>query len=996
MENPRRILTSISSLSALCLLIVSLPAAEKKAAATEKLNIPSLPATPAAEAHKTFETIDGFEMQLVASEPQIQEPIVIKYDENGLLFVAEYLKFPWDGKKGGEVNGRIRLLQDVDGNGHYEKSTVFADDIAWPTGIQAWKGGVFVVASPDLWYFKDTNGDGVADVRRKVYTGFGFTTEEGTANNLIWGLDNWIYGAGSGSGGQIRPADDPQAKTVALGGRDFRFDPMSEKFEAISGSEQFGNAFDDWNNRFLCQNSKPGVHVILPARYLARNPYLPVSKVRQNIWEGDKVYRTSPPEPWREARSKYRRSLDRKWAPSYVADDVFTAVSGVTVYRGAAYPKEFHGNIFFGEVQSNLIHRRVLKPNGVSFDSKRVDKETEIVRSRDNWFRPTNLTNAPDGTLHIADMYREIIETPTSMTPEILAAIDLQSGHKRGRIYRLAPKGFKAPAPPKLGSSTTVELVRALENPNGWWRDTAQRLIYERQDKAAIEPLRALVKNSQHDTARLHALHSLARLNAIQDEELLIGLSDPSAGVREHALRLAEQYLEKNKQVRNKAITLAKDDNARVRFQAAFSLGETTDPRAAAALASIASRDAEDYWMRTAILSSSLNLATGMIEQLLADNSDFAVSKSGQQFLRELSQLVGSRNQKEEVMRILKAAENGPAAKDPKIQRTLVLGLGDGLVRSRSSLTPYLEQSPAAAKLLSGMISSAIKTLQKSSSSSAQRKLAIKMLAHASFDEAKDPLTTLLNRSQSPSVQIAALNTLTGFASADVAGRVAAALPNVSPSVKNEAIESLLGRKIWIAALLSAVADKKISADSIDPSRRASLMKHKDETIRKQANELFASSVPHARDKVIAAYQPALKLKGNAKHGQIVTEQICIACHKIDKKGNDVGPNLATIQNRTPADLMIHILDPNREVQANYTQYIVELNDGRAVSGFIVTESPTSITLKRTEGVQETLLRQNIKDITSNSLSLMPEGLEQIINQQQMSDMLTYLLSLKK
>ncbi|MFV1994270.1 MAG: PVC-type heme-binding CxxCH protein, partial [Verrucomicrobiales bacterium] len=617
---PSRIFTTAMRIPALCLLTATLFATGNHTAPAQKLEIPHLPATPPAQALETFETIDGFEMQLVASEPQIQEPIVISYDENGLLFVAEYLKFPWDGNKGGEINGRIRLLQDLDGNGHYEKSSVFADDIAWPTGICPWKGGIFVIASPDLWYFKDKNGDGVADVRRKVFTGFGFRTEEGTANNLIWGLDNRIYGAGSVSGGKIRPADDPQAKTVALGGRDFRFDPVSEKFEAISGSEQFGNTFDDWNNRFLCQNSKAGVHVVLPARYLARNPYLPVSKVRRNIWEGDRVYRASPPEPWRQARSKIRRAMDRKWAPAYVADDVFTAVSGVTVYRGAAYPPEFRGNIFFGEVQSNLIHRRVLEPEGVSFNSRRVDEETEIVRSKDNWFRPANLTNAPDGTLHIADMYREIIETPTSMTPEILAAIDLQSGHDRGRIYRLAPKGFKAPAPPQLGSATTAELVAALENRNGWWRDTAQRLLHERQDKVAIAPLRALVNDSPFDLARLHALHTLGGLNALEDGDILKALADPAAGVREHALRLAEPRLEKNKQVRAQAIALAQDDNMRVRFQAAFTLGETTDPRAAAALTGIARRDGADYWMRTAVLSSSLNLAGGMIEQLLESN----------------------------------------------------------------------------------------------------------------------------------------------------------------------------------------------------------------------------------------------------------------------------------------------------------------------------------------------------------------------------------------
>ena len=207
MQYPYRILVLATTLSALLLPSSQLSAADKDIGAEAAKKIKPVPPKTTDQALASFETIDGFEMQLVASEPQIQEPIVIKYDEDGLLYVAEYLKFPWDGKKGGEVNGRIRLLRDDDGNGHYEKSTVFADDIAWPTGICSWKGGVFVIASPDLWYLKDTSGDGVADVKRKIYTGFGFTTEEGTANNLIWGLDNWIHCAAGGH--HARPPRDP-------------------------------------------------------------------------------------------------------------------------------------------------------------------------------------------------------------------------------------------------------------------------------------------------------------------------------------------------------------------------------------------------------------------------------------------------------------------------------------------------------------------------------------------------------------------------------------------------------------------------------------------------------------------------------------------------------------------------------------------------------------------------------------------------------------------
>ena len=961
-----------------------------------QLDIPHLPPTPPEEALQSFETIDGFEMQLVASEPQVREPIVISYDENGLLYVAEYLKFPWDGDGDGEEDGRIRLLRDADGDGVYETSGVFADEIAWPTGICPWKGGVFVVAAPDLWYLKDTTGDGVANLRRKVFTGFGFTTEEGTANNLIWGLDNRIYGAGSLSGGEIRPADDPHAKSVSISGRDFRFDPISETFEAISGAEQFGNTFDDWNNRFLCQNSKAGVHVILPARYLARNPYLPVFKVRREIWKGDRVYRASPPEPWRRERSRIRRAMDRKWAASYVADDVFTAVSGLVVYRGAAYPPRYHGNIFFGEVQSNLVHRRVLEPSGVSFESKRVDEETEILRSKDNWFRPANLVNAPDGTLHIADMYREVIETPTSMTPEILAQIDFRQGHHHGRIYRLATAGFRPPAPPRLGSATTTQLVKELENPNGWWRDTAQRLICERQDPSAVEPLSAILKNSRFDLGRLHALHSLEGLGALRDEEILRALADASPGVREHALRLAEPRLDASESLRNMALRLAGDDDARVRFQAAFSLGEIADARAAGALTSIARRDAGDYWMRTAVLSSSLNFAANMIERLVEDRAGYLMKKAGRQFLGELARLVGSRNRKEEILRLLETVETSAAARDPEIRRILVLGLGDGLVRSRSSLEPYLGQSPSAAALLAGLVDRAGKTLEDPASTPSQRKQAIRTLAHAGFEGAKEALTALLSRSQPPEVQLAALHTLAGFDSPQAATRIAGSISDVSPPVKAEAIEALLGREQWIAALLKTIADGGLRADSIDPARRAALMQHPDEAIRTEATRLFAGQVPRARDKVIAAYQPALKLKGVPARGKVLTEQVCLACHKIGEKGQDVGPGLATILNRTAADLMVHILDPNREVQANYRQYLVELDDGRSVSGFIVTESPTSITLKRTEGIEETLLRQNIRKIRGNNLSLMPEGLEQVIDRQQMADMLAYLLELKK
>ena len=234
-------------------------------------------------------------------------------------------------------------------------------------------------------------------------------------------------------------------------------------------------------------------HVVLPLQYVQRNPHLVVPSLIHDCAEsGDqlRVFRISPPEPWRQFRAQ-RWSLEGANMPrsELIGAGFWTSSSGVCVYRGAAYPEPFRGNVFIGEVAGNLVHRQILERDGVTFKSRRADENTEFVRSRDNWFRPVNFINAPDGTLHVLDMYRETIEHPWSIPDDIKAQLDLSSGNDRGRIYRLAPPGFTAPKPPNLSTATTAELVAHLESPHGWWRETAQRLLFERQDKAAIEPL---------------------------------------------------------------------------------------------------------------------------------------------------------------------------------------------------------------------------------------------------------------------------------------------------------------------------------------------------------------------------------------------------------------------------------------------------------------------------------------------------------------------------
>src|SRR5882724_13192627 len=245
------------------------------------------------------------------------------------------------------------------------------------------------------------------------------------------------------------------------------------------------------------------------------------------------VYRISRPEPWRLLRAK-------RWAgerdivmprSELVGAGVVTSSSGITSYRGAAYPEQYRGNVFVCECAGNLFYRLRVTPDGPTFKAARVDGNAEMVASTDNWFRPVNFCNAPDGTLHVMDMYRENIEHPWSIPDDIHAAVDLESGRDMGRLWRLTPPNFTPPKPPRLAHATTLELVATLENPNSWWRETAQRLLFERQDQSAVSALRKMAKRGRTSQARLHALWTLEGLHCLNDEDVLAGLSDQAAGV---------------------------------------------------------------------------------------------------------------------------------------------------------------------------------------------------------------------------------------------------------------------------------------------------------------------------------------------------------------------------------------------------------------------------------------------------------------------------------
>ena len=987
----------IVAVSAVCLNAAY--AAEPQAPSPDKL--PRIPPKSPAEAAKTFRVLDGFRMDLLAAEPLVASPVAMTYDEDGRAYVCEMRDYPYTDKAHHKPNqenptdapiGQVRLLEDTDGDGIFDKATVFVDGLSWPTGVVCWKGGVFIAATPDIWYCKDIDGDGRADVKRKVFTGFRKLNVQAVMNNLVWGLDNRIHGAGGSNGGAITSENQPDAKPLTLSSSDFAFDPETEKLELLSGGARFGGSFDNWGHRFLCNIRNPAQHIVLPSRYLARNPFLAARSPLNDMAEsGDQlpVYRISEPEPWRVLRAKrWAGEMDIFMPRSeLVGAGVVTSASGVTSYRGAAYPGKYRGNVFVCECAGNLFYRLQLTPDGPTFKAARVDGKQEMVASTDNWFRPVNFVNAPDGTLHVLDMYRENIEHPWSIPDDIHAVVDLENGRDMGRIWRLTPPGFKAPPRPRLSKASTAELVATLENPNAWWRETAQRLLIERQDKSAAAPLRKLAKSSKLPQAHLHVLWTLAGLHEISDDDVILAMMDSTTGTRENAIRLAEPNLGKSALLLDAILVQAKDREAGIRLQVAFTLGAAPGPRVFNALADIAKHDAKDPWIRSAVLSSVAGSGDELLVRLLADRG-FAADSGSVDLVRELAQMVGAGGKPAEMRRVIESA----AAQPGGIFQVVLPAVGEGLKRSGKSLR-VVELDAAARRAVDEALAGAARTAIDVNAAAEARASAVRLLAFDDFERVKPTLSSLLEPGQAQEAQLAAVAVIGSFPQEETAQMLLARWSAYTPAVRAEVVLAMLAGRNRVIPLLTAIEKGTIPANQVPFTRRRFLLRSADAKVKELATKLFGNPASGSRSAVVDKYKPALDLRGDPAAGRKVFETVCAACHRAGDIGTDTGPNLATIRQWNPDQVLINILDPNREVAPNFFNYLIETKDGRTIDGLIAEETATSVTLKRAGGVQESVLRRDIAQLTSSSLSLMPEGLEAAISVEQMADLIAFLLA---
>ncbi|MDP1564198.1 MAG: LamG-like jellyroll fold domain-containing protein [Pirellulaceae bacterium] len=925
----------------------------------------------------------GYRVELVAAEPEVLDPVAFDWDEHGRLWVVEMADYPSGMDGAGQPGGRIRRLEDRDGDGRFETSQLFAEGLNFPNGILTWDQGVLITAAPEILYLEDTNNDGQADLREVWFSGFNEGNQQLRVNGLRWGLDGWVYcangGHHAGHGTETQVLSVKTGNLLTIGSRDFRFHPTTREMQIESGPSQFGRNRDAWGHWFGTQNSNPLWQYVIPDRYLQRNPYVPApSPIRHVVGSGSPpVFPASPPE------KRYH---------SYDQSGRFTSACGGMIYNDQwlfGQSHEAHG--FTCEPFHNLVQHHVLSDAGPSYTSRRSPGEElhDFFASEDRWCRPVMARTGPDGALWVADMYRYMIEHPDWLTPEGRAELlpHYRLGEDKGRIYRVVRVDAPRQALPLLDSLSLKDLVKALDSPNDWQRDKAQQLLDRRERSAAVPQLVRLAHDGNHPEARVQALCLLQSWEAVSESTLVASLRDPHPRVRENAIKIAETF--SNAEIIREVTRLKDDSDAKVRFQLALSCGQWIDTSAGEALAAIAQQDYQDPLVVAAIMSSAVPHQDVFARRVLSGDRQVLAA------FREplLRHSLTSKNP-QAIAWMLQDALRGSFAEQCRQLADFVVAvqrLNLGLAQLKEELpNSQLADLIAAAE---AVIAEARGQVESSAVTTEDPLPAAILLTR--FVEDRHRAVQVLGQALTPQVdgqvQTEVIRHIAASAAENAPTVFGQAWDGLSPTLRSQVLDAWLSRVEWTRDLVTRIASGEVPANSLDLAQRTQLLQHRDTWVVEQANQLYRREFEPKQ--ALLKYRESLELAGDIERGRAVYVTSCATCHRRGDLGADVGPNLATVIGHSPEKLLANILDPNADIQPGYQSFACLLNTGEVLTGVLSAESAHSLTLTQANGTSRTILRSEIEQLGGTGVSLMPEGFEQTITPTAMADLLAFLKS---
>ena len=604
--------------------------------------LPDSPARTAEEELRTFQIEPGFEVQLVASEPLVESPVIIQFDADGRLWVVEMRGYMNDieGSEEKQPVGSIAILEDSDGDGQMDKRTVYLDSLIMPRALGLFKNGALVAENNKLWITQDLDGDWKADSKillDSTYAANGIP--EHSDNGFVRNVDNWYYSAKS----RLR----------------YRFQDGDWIRDTTEFRGQWGISQDD-EGRLLYNYNWSQLHGdLVPADYLSRNKnHKPSTGIDHGLTIDRKVFpiRSNP-------------AVNRGYIPGTLDSAgrlyEFTSACAPTVYRSQLFPEEYHGNVFVLENAGNLVKRNVVTEKGFLLDAHDPNPGREFLASTDERFRPVQATVGPDGGLYIADMYQGIVQHGSYMTPylkEQTLKRGLDSPGHMGRIWRVIPKGFDPKNPTKLSEATVEELVDYLSHPDGWYRGMAQRLLVERNYPASVSILGELAQNGKSEFGRFHALWTLEGIGKVNPELLLQVLEKDADLIKTTALRQLEKPASQDPALlaRMESISMALVGKAseKVALQLALSAAIFSSENKANLLSQLFEKYGNHALIRDAMMSSLEDEEFGFLQKLTTGDSWKESNPDREVFLEMLTTAIINNGQSSEISGLLALADS--------------------------------------------------------------------------------------------------------------------------------------------------------------------------------------------------------------------------------------------------------------------------------------------------------------------------------------------------